>query len=128
MLRVLLALAVGVLPLFPAALRGEPLVHRLRDGDTKQLYWAINLQGVVYLSIRGRGGEGCARVFWRPIPAFGRTITLNDVCGNVRTQVPGASAWAVGGVLWARANHGDVAIILSSEELVAFDFPPVEIP
>jgi hypothetical protein len=128
--KALLVLAFGILSLFPLAARAgdEPLVQHLRDGETKKVYWGINLNGVVYLSIRGRGGQGCARVFWRPIPAFGRTITLNDVCGNVRTEIPDFSSWAIGGELWARANNGDIAVVISSNERVAYDFPKVEIP
>jgi hypothetical protein len=106
----------------------DPIVKHLRDGETKDVYWEVNLKGVVYLSVRSRDGAGCARMFWRPIPHFGRTISLQDVCGNIRAEIPGFSSWAIGGVLWARANHGDVAIIVSDKAGVAYDFPPVEFP
>jgi hypothetical protein len=106
----------------------DAIVEHLHDGEIKDIYWGINVKGVVYLSVRSRAGPGCARMFWRPIPTFNRTITLNDVCGNIRAEIPGLSDWAVGGVLWARANQGDVAIIASSKERVAYDFPPVEFP
>jgi hypothetical protein len=129
--RTLPVICLGIILSFfshPVFASDEPLVQRLRDGETKRIYWAVNLKGFVFLSIRGRAGAGCARVFWRPIPNFGRTITLNDVCGNTRIEIPGASNWAIGGELYARANVGEVAIILSSVEQVAYDFPPFEIP
>jgi hypothetical protein len=124
----MLIVTLGFLSFLSSARAEEPLVQHLRGGETKEIYWGINLRGVVYLSIRGRDGVGCAHMFWRPIPIFGRTIPLNDVCGNIRTEIPGASRWAIGGELWARANHGDIAIVLSSIERVAYDFPPVDIP
>lgn len=130
MRRALLVVAFGILSFCAsfASAGDDPLVQRLQHGETKKLYWGINLKGVVYISVRGRGGPGCAHMFWRPIPIFGRTITLNDVCGNVRTEIPGTSSWAIGGELWARANQGDVAIVLSSDERLAYDFPSFEIP
>ena len=125
--RSLLALAVGILCLLPSsASPQEPLVQRLQDGETKRIYWAINLKGVVYLSVRGRDGFGCARIFWRPIPHFGRTFSLNDVCGNRRIEIPDSSSWAIGGQLYARANQGNVAIVLSSTEQLTYDLPPFE--
>lgn len=130
MQRTFLIVAFGILFLFaPYASAGDdPMVQRLQDGETKKVYWGVNLKGVVYVSIRGRTGPGCAHMFWRPIPTFGRTIALNDVCGNIRTEIPGASTWAIGGELWARANQGDVAFVLSSNERLAYDFPAFEIP
>ena len=132
MAKMLLVVTICLLSLLPSSGNAgddEPLVQHIRDGETKKVYWAINITGVVYLSIRSRTGTGCARMFWRPIPTFGRTFSLNDVCGNVRAEVPGSSKWAVGGELWARANQGDIAIVLGSKsEQVVYDFPAVEFP
>lgn len=110
-----------------ASASDEAVVVHLRDGETKSVYWQINLTGVVFLSIRSAAGAGCARMFWRTFP-LNRTVSLEEICGNVRLEIPGIRNGAIMSTLWARANQGEVKIVGSSSERVAYDFPPVSFP
>lgn len=119
--------AVVAISMACSTVRGEDAKSELLlAGQTKAIYWQINLKGRVFLDVRAKGGEGCAYFFWRYWP-FGQTLSLGEKCGRFSAEFK--QTWtAAGGTLWGRASNGDVQVVGSSVEEVALKFPKVEFP
>lgn len=99
----------------------------IEAGETKDVYFEINLAGSVYLSIRSKEGLGCANFWWIVWP-FGAIKDIGEQCGNVKVELPGLTDFAISAKLRARASKGSIRIIASSSESIAYNFPPVEFP
>lgn len=97
------------------------IVH-VPAGETKLIYWEVNLSGVVWISIRRESSLGCAELFWRTYPFFGRT-PLGERCGSFQLSVPSLSSGALAAALYARANDDGATVVGGSNESVVVKVP-----
>jgi hypothetical protein len=109
------------------AVAQEHQLIRVASGATEDIYFEINLSGNLYLSIRSPDGIGCVDLWWIKWP-LGNLTQLGKRCGNVRLAIPGISDFAISAKLRARAESKPIAIVASSSEKVAYDFPSVSFP
>jgi hypothetical protein len=109
---------------------GQAANYHITDiaaGDTADIFFEINIAGKVYLSIRGRSGSECVDLWWIRWP-LGSVDRLGKRCGNIALKIPGLADTSVAAKLRGRAINGPVKIVGSSNESVAFDFPPFSFP
>jgi hypothetical protein len=108
-----------------AAARDYEVVS-IKAGVTEDVYFQVNLEGTLYLSIRTKDGEGCANLRWRTGPFF-REQDEGRRCGLVKLDVPGFFDLALWSTLSATAEGSDLQIGYSATEKVAhsitFEFP-----
>jgi len=133
-LRLLMGLARACLILIilvaPLPSWGQGANYHITDiaaGDTADIFFEINTAGKIYLSIRGRSGSECVDLWWIRWP-LGSIDRLGRRCGNIALKIPGLADISVAAKLRGRAITGPVKIVGSSNERVAFDFPPFSFP
>lgn len=112
----ILAVALLVPPAIPAA---DYEIIELGPGETKDVYFQINLSGNVYLRIVAEpGGQACADLWWIKWP-LGNIEKLGRHCHTANLKIPGWTSAAISSKLRAGGATHRLKIVASATEEVA---------
>lgn len=119
-----LLLAVAPKPVFAQA--SDRRIYTVHKGESADLYFEINLKGVVYIRVAAKPGESnCANFWWIKWP-FGNIVSLGRHCGTAGFKIPGVLDFAFSSKLRVGATENEVKIAVSASESLAnsatFDF------
>lgn len=94
-------------------------IESLERGETKDLYFQINVAGKVHVKlIAPAGGDPCANFWWIKWP-FGNVEQLGRQCSFASFDIPGLSHGAVSSKLRIGGSENDLRLGVAADETVA---------
>ena len=79
----------------PLAHAADPQIENVSKGESKDLYFQINVSGTVYVKIAAKPGESaCANFWWIKWP-LGNIKALGRHCNFARFEIPGITDLAL---------------------------------
>lgn len=97
-------------------------VIEIRAGETKEVFYGVNVKGKVYFRIRTRDGRNAVAMWWTRIGPFFKNKHLGVKSGDGSVEIPG---WSLNPRLKAKASS-DAKILVSYNNEAAwkatFDF------
>ena len=97
----------------------DPQIETVQKGESRDLYFQINLRGKVYVNVGGPpGASNCADFWWIKWP-FGNIQPLGRHCGNVSFDIPGLLDFSISSKLRVGGVENEVKIAISATESVA---------
>lgn len=94
-------------------------IESLERGETKDLYFQINVAGKVHVKMIASGsGEPCANFWWIKWP-FGNVEQLGRHCSFASFDIPGLFRGAVSSKLRVGGSENDLRLGIAADETVA---------
>jgi hypothetical protein len=97
----------------------DPQIETVQRGESRDLYFQINLSGKVFVNIgASAGGSNCAEFWWIKWP-FGNIQSLGRHCGAASFDIPDLKDLAISSKLRVGGTTNQVKIAISASEAVA---------
>lgn len=113
-----LLLGLGTMVL-SSAHAADPQIETVQKGESKDLYFQINLSGKVFVNVGGPpGGTNCAEFWWIKWP-LGNIQSLGRHCGVASFDIPGVLDFAISSKLRVGGTDNLVKIAISATESIA---------
>ena len=116
----LISLFLGLSKIVPSPVyAADPQIETVQKGESKDLYFQINLSGKVFVNVGSPpGGSNCAEFWWIKWP-LGNIKSLGRHCGATSFDIPGLLDFAISSKLRVGGTDNLVKIAISATESVA---------